>query len=536
MLGRLLFFELETGESQGARESQIFGEREREIRAQGAVAQPVECRGVDLGQQRRKRQVADDELSVEGKRCGGELPVDCDGAFFGRDREAEERSAFEVARERVEYSVNGEGHGLLRPAQIDDRLREAQLLHAPGPGGRSRIGVRIRRGPGLRHSLGALVSRLGRRIDRRSVRRSGCRSDELVRRRREHGQRRSGSGIDEDVRACRRDRLDLGVVFDQVDAIEDDLEVLPRERRLLEPGHIDADLGERGLPPDLVNTARLVAMLDRSAEAARQIAPSEHREIGAQLPDRQIFEHERRAHVESRRVLLDPRGEGDRTLLELRLDRDPPRLVVRRIAPDRELPGGEILDGELEGRRIACEGVVVQRDVAIAEGDGVGGDGPGEGRFFFFFFGGGGLRRRRGWNRPRQQQPVVEAVEANVEALELELFDLDGAREQGEPADLGPESLRRKEGRCVGGALVAVDGEVVQRHTAAQERQVEVGELDTAGERRIGLCNEQRAQREWEGDADDHQRDAHCEQDPIASRSEQSREPAAFGSVHDGGA
>jgi hypothetical protein len=79
-----------------------------------------------------------------------------------------------------------------------------------------------------------------------------------------------------------------------------------------------------------------------------------------------------------------------------------------------------------------------------------------------------------------------------------------------------------------------MDREAVERHAAAQQRQIEVGELDPPDQRLVRAGDEHRAQQVGQDRAhtDEHYR--HDEDDPAAGRREQARDAVARGFVDRG--
>ncbi len=273
---------------------------------------------------------------------------------------------------------------------------------------------------------------------------------------------------------------------------------------------------------------RLEAVLDHRVELSREIAPAEDRQIHADLVDRQVHERDRRVCAGTVGMLRDPRVETDRTLADARLDLEAPGRLVGWIDAQRQLTRRQIPHRDFEAMGLGADGVIAERDHAVAESDGVGGERPVE------RFAGLGLRlvHRVTGHGPRQEQAFLQPVESNGEAVELELLDLDRLGDESQPADLGPDPLRLEERLGIRRQLVDVDFEPVERDTTADQRQIEVGEGDPADERRVGLRDDHRAKHVRQRDTHDHEQSDDADQNPRSRSSQGSRETFSVGELH----
>ena len=227
-------------------------------------------------------------------------------------------------------------------------------------------------------------------------------------------------------------------------------------------------------------------------------------------------------------VLRHLRVEPDRSLAELRLDHEPAGLVPRRVDAQREILRGEILHRQIEALRLVADGVVAKHDLSVAQRDAVGRERPAERLGVRDLFGLGGLAG----NRSRQEQPVLQPVEPQSEARELDLLDLDRLRHEREPADLRPQPLRLEQRGLRRGPLVDVDGESLERDTAADQREIDVRELDATDQRRVDLRHDHGPQHVRERDAHEQHETEHREQDPVPPRAQRAQHGLAVGGLH----
>jgi len=158
-----------------------------------------------------------------------------------------------------------------------------------------------------------------------------------------------------------------------------------------------------------------------------------------------------------------------------------------------ELLGGDRGDRQIEAFGGVAERVIGERDRTIAQRDRVRRERPAN-RLRALRWG-----RLVARHRPWQPHAFGHAIQPHRESLELELFDLERLPEQRPPGNLSPKTISLEEGRRLAGAgrrsLAGMQLEAVQRHASTQQRQIDVGQLDSADQRLVDTRDDHRTER-----------------------------------------